>query len=119
MSESVNLGAVVDQLRTCRRRFTCALPRTSGLEVAGLYAFWVNGHCLYVGMSKNIGTRLYQHRMRQHNDSLALYMRAFWEHIEVAVASMPDTPESCLGRIEQKMIHALRPRTNIVRRKAS
>ena len=119
MSEPINLGTVANQLRTCRKRFTPSLRQSSALEVAGLYAFWVNGHCLYVGMSKNIRVRLYQHRMRPHNDSLALYMRAFYKHVEVAIASMPDVPENCLGQIEQKMIHALHPLTNIARRKAN
>lgn len=117
MSEGI-IRVVLARLRGERRPFTPALPgRVQG--IAGLYAFWVGSHCLYVGMSTNLGMRLYQHRRQPHNDLLTAYLRAWWKEIEASCVAMPDISPACLQQLEREAICALRPHANVAIPKAS
>ena len=79
----------------------------------GLYAFWSSKACLYVGKSANIGKRLYQHRMQEHNPRLDQYFRAFAEQIEVSYVSQDQCASTNLLSLEGAVIRTLRPITNV------
>ena len=116
MSSELDAVCAVRVLRSQRRRFDYNCHNRIERGVGGLYAFWVANACLYIGKSANLSARLYQHRMREHNDKLAGYFRAFAQDVEISFV----TPHECDGvdlqRLEAQMIHTFRPLTNILGR---
>lgn len=111
--EEALITCVMAALRSQRRPFTYNYHNQFGENVRGLYAFWARGMCLYVGMSENIGTRIYQHRMNEHNRELDRYFSAFAREIDVACIQMQDKTRRELRQLERKAICNLRPITNI------
>lgn len=113
MSSGDNLCCVVQALRCNRRRFDYNCHNRAPLA-SGLYAFWVDKACLYVGKSINLRTRLYQHRMQEHNSTLKRYLKAFAQQVEVSLA----TPAECKGvdpmALEGQLIRILRPISNVL-----
>lgn len=82
----------------------------------GLYAFWLQaGACLYVGQSKDISRRLYQHRMHEHNPRLEKFFTTFPKDIQVSYVVLGNG-RTRLRKIEELAIHRLRPLTNISHR---
>ena len=65
MSES-EIGSLVDML-SATRPFDYNYHNRVGGGVRGLYSFWFHGCCLYVGMSTDIGRRLWEHRTNETN----------------------------------------------------
>ena len=110
---SGNVCCAVRALRNNRRRFDYNCHNKAPLA-SGLYAFWVENACLYVGKSINLRTRLYQHRMQEHNSTLDRYLKAFAQQVEVSMA----TPAECNGAdlvpLERQLIHILRPISNVL-----
>ena len=103
-------SSAVDLLKRCRRAFDYNLHNRIRPGMSGLYAFWLDsGACLYVGQSKDIRQRIYQHRMRETNETLESYFHAFSRQIQVSYAVIPVTDVS---RLERDAIRRLRPRTN-------
>ena len=79
--------------------------------MSGLYAFWLDtGACLYVGQSKDIKQRIYQHRHRETNGTLERYFHAFSRQIQVSYTELQD--DNNVNELERKAIRALRPHTN-------
>ena len=83
----------------------------------GLYAFWTGNACLYVGKSEDIGTRLYHHRMQEHNPRLNQYFRAFAQDITISYVSKEDCQEFNLLSLEGTLIKELHPLTNVAQPK--
>lgn len=106
------IRAILSQLRGRRYRFSPGLSYVVGRDTPGLYALWVGCCCLYVGMSKQIGQRLHQHLVHQHNDNLEKYLRAYWKDVEATIARVPNPSAPYLRALEQESILALRPRAN-------
>lgn len=111
--EMDNISCVIAGLRVRRRPFTYNYHNQVSENARGLYAFWARGMCLYVGMSENIGTRMYQHRMNEHNRELDRYFSAFAREIEVAYIQMQGKTRKQLQQLEHKAICNLRPIANI------
>lgn len=104
------IADVIDTLKRRRRAFNYNVHNQIQAGAAGLYAFWLGGGaCLYVGQSKDIKQRIYQHRMRETNESLESYFQAFSRDIQVSYAELPNTD---ISRLERDAIRTLRPRTN-------
>lgn len=99
-------------LKTRRRPFTHSFDSRIGAKAQGIYAFWLNSCCLYVGMSTTLRQRMYQHRMQEHNDDLYRYFRAFWRDIEASCVELNGRSKYELLAAERDTIRLLRPRTN-------
>ena len=56
----------------------------------GLYAFWVRGACLYVGMTANLERRILEHETAEDNPALGRYFGAYPGEIKVSIAYRPD-----------------------------
>ncbi len=107
------LQCAVSVLRSRRKGFDYNFHNRVEAGTAGIYAFWLeSGACLYVGQSVNLGRRMYQHRMNEHNTELERFFRAFAQQVEVSYISLKHCSESELRRLEIKVISILRPLTN-------
>ena len=99
-------------LRTVQRPFTYGFHQMAA-TIPGLYAFWLNRRCLYVGESLNLSVRLYQHRMHEHNSRLQRYFDAYPQEIRVSFAVLPNLTHADLLTLEREAIRRLRPLTNV------
>lgn len=108
------IECILQTLRAKRQPFTYRLHSTVGGRVSGVYAFWLGRACLYVGKSTDIGTRLYQHRMSEHNPKLQRYFHAWPRSIETSYAPLGDPSPRDLDRAEREAILHLRPRANVL-----
>ena len=77
----------------------------------GLYAMWLRGQCLYVGMSEDIRRRISQHENSEDNQDLAAYYRQFPSEVRIAVVHV-DVDAYQLRRLESEAIEKLRPIVN-------
>ena len=110
------IECVIKTLRRKRQPFTYRSYKAMDSAACGVYAFWVSNCCLYVGKSVDIGQRLYQHRMNEHNDNLWRYFHA-WNDIAVSYAILNNPSNDELAECEREAIRYLRPLTNIVHNK--
>ena len=79
--------------------------------VPGLYAFWLRGTCLYVGMTKNLERRISEHEAAEDNATLEYYFSKFGGEIKMSIAYVT-TSIHFLRELESESIAALRPITN-------
>ena len=107
------IGCILQTLCGKRYPFTYRFHKTIGGSVSGVYAFWLGRSCLYVGKSIDIGNRLYQHRMNEHNPKLHRYFRAWPQNIETSYASLNDPSTEDLDKAEREAILYLRPLANV------
>lgn len=77
----------------------------------GLYAMWLRGQCLYVGMSEYLRRRISQHETAEDNQDLADYYRQFPGEIQVSVVHV-DAGAARLRQLESEVINKLRPAAN-------
>ena len=77
----------------------------------GLYAMWLRGQCLYVGMSEDLRRRISQHETAEDNQDLADYYREFPGEIRVSIVHI-DSNAARLRQLESEAIEELRPATN-------
>lgn len=77
----------------------------------GLYAFWLRGTCLYVGMSENLARRISEHEAAEANPALLRYFRRFPGEIEMSTAYV-DAGAGRLRALESESIARLRPLAN-------
>ena len=80
-------------------------------SIPGLYAFWLRGTCLYVGMTENMARRISEHETAEINPFLSQYFCKFPGEIEMAIAYV-NTDARCLKDLESECIARLRPLTN-------
>ena len=79
--------------------------------VPGLYAFWLRGTCLYVGMTGNLERRISEHENAETNPELSHYFAKFPGEIMMSLAAIDG--DSCrLRDLESESIAKLRPVTN-------
>ena len=93
---------------TSQNKFTPSnIERVTGN--AGVYAFWYNYQCLYVGQSRSLNTRLEQHRNDPSNECLAIYMRDYGSEIKFCYQ---ESSLSELDNMEKEFIDILNPECN-------
>ena len=105
---------VLTALRVRRSPFTYVFHTYIHANQKGVYAFWLQQLCLYVGMSKDLRKRIYVHRIREHNVRLGRYLSAFAQDIEVAYVALKVNSDQELKELEKETIRFLRPATNII-----
>lgn len=108
----VLIACIVNALRAGQRPFTFRFHATVA-AAQGLYAFWLNGKCLYVGESLNLSNRLYQHRMREHNRKLQRYFDVYPKDIQASYVVLDDRSNQDRFALEREAILRLRPTANI------
>lgn len=81
-------------------------------NVNGVYSFWLNGCCLYVGESGNIGQRLGRHRDQETNAHLEGYMLAFADRIEASYVELRGMTKPERKVFEEALIKRMKPKTN-------
>lgn len=108
------VSCMLGVLKSRRNPFTYTIHTYIDERQMGLYAFWLQTFCLYVGMSKDIRQRIYAHRMNEHNKKLDRYLSAFAQDIEVAYVNLCINSYQELKELEKTAIKRLRPATNIV-----
>ena len=77
----------------------------------GLYAMWLRGQCLYVGMSEDVRRRISQHETVEDNQDLVDYYRQFPGEIRLSVVHV-EADAVRLRRLESIAIKELRPVAN-------
>ena len=77
----------------------------------GLYAFWLRGTCLYIGMTENLERRMAEHESAEANPSLRHYFTKFPGEIEMSIAYI-DADVGRLRTMESETIAQLRPLAN-------
>lgn len=107
------IECIVKTLKRKRQPFTYRSHKALDRAACGVYAFWADSCCLYVGKSVDIAARLYQHRMNEHNPKLSQFFRA-WNRIAVSYAVLNNPSDSELAACEREVIRYLRPLTNVV-----
>ena len=105
---------IINALRVRRNPFSYNYHSQITIRTRGIYIFWLHSCCLYVGISGDIGRRMYQHRMTEHNAKLERYFKAFSRDIEVSYFVLQDKSDVELRRFERKTIQFLRPITNAI-----
>ena len=78
----------------------------------GLYSFWYNRKCIYVGIAEkqSIRERLLQHWNNCHNEGLRRWIRAKGSTLSFCYVEIPVRQ---LRKAERYHIHRLQPLTNI------
>ena len=113
MSRLVEFPCVIDRLKSRRETFDFNYHQRVQQGLAGLYAFWLGtGACLYVGRSRDIRTRIYQHRTNEGNEELDSYFKAFVSWIDVSYIGCRDEMGARLEAMEDQAIQFLQPLTN-------
>ena len=77
----------------------------------GLYAFWLRGTCLYVGMTENLERRISQHEAAECNTALRRYFCKFAGEIKMSIVYVRADIHR-LRDLESESIATLRPVTN-------
>lgn len=78
----------------------------------GVYAFWLNGKCIYVGKAEKqtLKERLTQHYRNCHNDYLKLWINVYGKRLKFCYLRLNNHKR--VGFIERKFIYRLQPMTN-------
>lgn len=77
----------------------------------GLYAMWLRGTCLYVGMSEDLRRRISEHETAENNRNLDDYLRRFPGEIMMSVVRV-NADIKHLRSLELQTISELRPLAN-------
>lgn len=109
------MSEIADALRNSRVPFDSRSHERIDAS-PGLYAFWLRGTCLYVGMSEDLRRRIYQHENFEDNPELDRHFKAYPHEIEISVA-YKDADSVILRRLEQEAIRELNPLANVQRDK--
>lgn len=78
----------------------------------GLYAMWLRGQCLYVGMSEDLRRRIFEHETSEDNQDLVKHYSCFPGEILISVVYL-DAEAARLRQLESNAIVKLRPVANI------
>ena len=81
-------------------------------EWKGIYIFWHEKNCLYIGKTvyQTLQTRLTQHYENCHNYQLNMWIKAYKNKIEFCVARVPNKK---ISGLEKLLIKRRQPITNI------
>lgn len=111
-SEQAIADEVIRGLKTNRRPWKQKFEAKIPLDVGGLYAFWLARQCLYVGMSTQLATRIYHHRVQEHNPELADFLERFWDQVDASYVLLPELDTERILCIERAAIRRLRAKAN-------
>ena len=80
-------------------------------DAHGIYIFWCNAVCVYVGKAQKLSLRkrLYQHYLASHNDGLRMWIRSS-HRLEFQYEVVSDA--SAISAKERNRIKQLAPLTN-------
>lgn len=80
----------------------------------GIYAFWFNNRCVYVGKAEQqtLKERLTQHYRNCHNDGLKLWIEVYGCQLQFCYLELQKN-KSRVDFLEKKFIYRLQPMTNI------
>ena len=81
---------------------------------SGIYMFWSNKFCLYVGKADNLCERLLSHWLRSHNPDLNMWIKARGAELCVSYKLV----NSNLQMAEQELIDRLSPHLNKINARA-
>lgn len=81
-------------------------------DIQGLYAFWVRGTCLYVGMSMNLKNRMQQHCEMETNPKIIENYNAYGGEIDVSLLYLEGYGEGQLRTLESAAIRKFDPIAN-------
>ncbi|SMN12389.1 hypothetical protein SPBRAN_836 [uncultured Candidatus Thioglobus sp.] len=78
----------------------------------GIYAFWFNNRCLYVGKAEQqtLKNRLTQHYRNCHNDDLKLWIEVYGCKLQFCYLELQ---KNRVDFLERKFIYRLQPIANI------
>ncbi len=78
----------------------------------GIYAFWFNTNCIYVGKAEKqtLKHRLTQHYRNCHNDNLKLWIDVYGKQLKFCYLELQT--EGRIDYLERKFIYRLQPITN-------
>ena len=83
---------------------------------SGIYIFWSNKFCLYVGQSKSLRSRLLQHWSNCHNTDLKIWIAAKGKGLCI---NYYDVDTEKLSVTEQRYIDRLQPHLNLINARRS
>lgn len=88
----------------------------SVIDNCGIYAFWYNDKCIYIGQAKSqsIQKRLRQHYRESHNPTLNLWIDAYRKSLQFCFLEVK--AKNKIDFLEKKFIRRLQPRCNIYNR---
>lgn len=78
----------------------------------GIYAFWYNNKCIYIGKAEQqtLKERLTQHFRNCHNDDLKLWISVYG--VQLKFCYLEVMKKESVDFLEQKFIYRLQPMTN-------
>lgn len=97
------------------RRFTFHEIHSIPSSAGGIYGFWYQRRCLYIGQAISLSSRLAQHWRQSHNSRLRTWLQAKGRDIHFAICVIPLGEN--LDIIENQYISAFDPVTNVVKPK--
>ncbi len=93
--------------------FSCINIERSGLNSPGIYAFYLDKTCIYVGSAERpLCDRLKEHWHGSHNKRLASWIKVYGKKLRIEIKEVPQ-----IDRVkyeEQSMIDRLSPLVNII-----
>ena len=78
---------------------------------SGIYIFWANKFCLYVGQSQSLRNRLLQHWSNCHNVDLKIWIAAKGKGLCI---NYYDVDRERLTDVEQSYIDRFQPHLNLI-----
>ena len=96
-----------------RQNIESGVPKASGI-----YVFWINKMCIYVGKAVDLQSRLIQHWKGAKNDDLRLYIQTQKNSMEITFVTIENNMEQNIFDVEQSYIDLLKPQTNKINARA-
>lgn len=81
----------------------------------GIYAFWFNHRCIYVGKTKeqSLKKRLTQHYNDCHNEELKLWIHVYGKQLKFCTLELKnELQQKKIDTLERKFIYRLQPVAN-------
>ena len=81
-------------------------------DESGIYVFWFNGQCIYVGKAaqQTLKERLLQHYRNCHNDNLRLWIEVYGCQLQFCFFQLSTNRR--IDFLEKKFIYRLQPIAN-------
>jgi hypothetical protein len=93
--------------------FSCINIERSGLSSPGIYAFYLNKTCIYVGSAERpLSDRLKEHWHGSHNKRLANWIKVYGKKLRIEIKEVSQIER--VKHVEQSMIVRLSPLVNII-----
>ena len=106
--------------------FLCKRPnsfsfRRDNIEIlvpqsSGVYIFWSDIYCVYVGQAKDLRYRLLTHWKKSHNDDMNIWVNALG--MKLCVSYELNSQNKDLSVLEQEFINRFKPHLNKINARA-